>query len=492
MSSPLIQGVKDNLLGQYKFSELSDKQKNKLIKEYGDQSSAKSAWKSAKKEYQTRMAGDAIVENEEILKPDPPAPVENINDYDTTAYGRGHDTGEDWLSKADLLELEKQGFSKQEIIDYSEKKVSEGTTQKKKAQNLLNEWKTEIANTPAPTPEPEPAPSPSPAPAPTPTPTPTPAPEPTPVAPQPPAPEPLPQPDPIAPPAAPPPTTGKPAPPPSTPELPIGGSPQPSGPGPVNQEMQQDQDVSGHQEVEQTNDQDVNNNTDIRNPQTNNNNSRNTIVGDNGYINNSQWNFGGDTTVNNWTWQNATNENSQTVSGYQYGSQNANGTSTGGGGTGGQPERQTTDVINDFNNWANSAFGGIGWSNNQTPMASMNALSRGDGGFDSPAKSAQFAMKHGAINDMLQSQNYNAPHADIAINKMRGLGVDLAALDHRINMSTQVAEDQSLIQSSRLFGDMHAMAPPNWTSGLGNQPEVERPDLGDITDDLKEDINDIF
>lgn len=73
-----------------------------------------------------------------------PSQVTNINDYDTTSYGRGNRKAADRLSGADLRELHRQGFSKQEIIDYSAKKVSGGTKQGRKAQSLLEQWKASL------------------------------------------------------------------------------------------------------------------------------------------------------------------------------------------------------------------------------------------------------------------------------------------------------------------------------------------------------------
>ena len=93
-----------------------------------------------------------------------PAPVSRIQDYDTTALGAGSRKAGDRLSRADLQELSRQGFSKQEIIDYSNKITGGNTKQGGKAQSLLNKWTSEIANhTPTrPTPSPTPAPTPSP------------------------------------------------------------------------------------------------------------------------------------------------------------------------------------------------------------------------------------------------------------------------------------------------------------------------------------------
>jgi len=70
--------------------------------------------------------------------------VSNINDYDTTSFGRGARKAADKLSRADLKELLRQGFGKQEIIDYSARKVSGGTKQGDKARSLLERWKLDL------------------------------------------------------------------------------------------------------------------------------------------------------------------------------------------------------------------------------------------------------------------------------------------------------------------------------------------------------------
>ena len=68
--------------------------------------------------------------------------VNNINDYDTTSFGRGHKKGKDHLSVGDLKELHlNQGFSKQEVAEYAEKKYAEGTGGGSKAYKLLQKYK---------------------------------------------------------------------------------------------------------------------------------------------------------------------------------------------------------------------------------------------------------------------------------------------------------------------------------------------------------------
>lgn len=68
--------------------------------------------------------------------------VNNINDYDTTSFGRGHKKGRDHLSVADLKELHlNQGFSKKEVAEYAERKYAEGTGGGSKAHQLLSRYK---------------------------------------------------------------------------------------------------------------------------------------------------------------------------------------------------------------------------------------------------------------------------------------------------------------------------------------------------------------
>ena len=52
--SPLINGVADKHLADTKFSDLSDKQKGKLIENYGSKADARDAWKGARTEYSSQ------------------------------------------------------------------------------------------------------------------------------------------------------------------------------------------------------------------------------------------------------------------------------------------------------------------------------------------------------------------------------------------------------------------------------------------------------
>ena len=69
----------------------------------------------------------------------------DIYEYDTTAFGAGSEKDIDKLSRADLKNLESQGYSKQEIIDYSNTKTANGTNQGDKAQALLDKWVKELS-----------------------------------------------------------------------------------------------------------------------------------------------------------------------------------------------------------------------------------------------------------------------------------------------------------------------------------------------------------
>lgn len=137
----------------------------------------------------------------------------DISNYDTTGYGAGSGKDTARISRADLLNLEKQGYSREEIMSYVDDEAAKGTkTEGGKAQALLNSWIADLSKpkpepdpdssipTPVPTPDPTPNPQPQPTPTPDPEPNPTPNPEPTPgPAPQP-QPDPQPQPMPEIPP----------------------------------------------------------------------------------------------------------------------------------------------------------------------------------------------------------------------------------------------------------------------------------------------------
>ena len=64
----------------------------------------------------------------------------DIENYDTTGYGSGSEKDKDKLSRADLLNLEKQGYTREEIAKYSADMVESGTAQGEKAEALLASW----------------------------------------------------------------------------------------------------------------------------------------------------------------------------------------------------------------------------------------------------------------------------------------------------------------------------------------------------------------
>ena len=363
------------------WSELNDKQRERSGSRAEHSASRESAGlkgvSGGYEQHQKRMAGDAIVENAD---PKPVAKqVENINDYDNTSYGAGYRQGANRVSRKDLQELERQGFSHQEIIDYSEEQVKSGALQGEKAQNLLNKYKAGLS-TPEPAPQPQPQPQPAPQPEPQPTPPPRPAPQPEP-----------PKWTPTPPPAKPP--VGGPNPPPGSgdrPERPI-QVPTPYDPPP-------------------------------------------------------------------W-----------------------------------DPNRQVTNIIDDYTNWADRR--NIGWSNDfvKDTKYSDAVMERGTN-IDKPGDAESFVNKYVNMNNNLATQS-RANRPDIttnAVNNINQYGVDLTALDTSIRQRGQISRDRALISASNLFGDMHAMTPPDWKSGLGKQPEVESPDLGDIYDEGKKDIDDLF
>ena len=200
-------------------------------------------------------------------QPDMNPETDDISTYDVTAGGAGSNKGTSRLSRADLRHLKDQGYSYQQIVDYSEKMTADGSVkQGKKAQDLLARYKNKIGTEIEPTPTPEPTPEPDP----------TPAPEPTP--------GPTPEPSPITTQAVGEEGGGGPFPPmPAPPIFQFPPMPSPIGPG----------GPGGP----------VNNNTFIDNSNEQINNSKNTIGdGSSGnYINNGQYNYGGHSMINNLT-----------------------------------------------------------------------------------------------------------------------------------------------------------------------------------------------
>lgn len=269
-------------------------------------STSQEDFRSARKE-ENRMAGDALADTD-LTQPRErsnladASQVENIQDYDTTSFGIGSGAGGDRLSRRDLQALKSQGFSKQEIIDYSKDKVGDptvGTKQGAKAQALLDRWAGQIAkDTPG---------------------IPTPVKDPDPDAPYDPSDPTTPPPSvqPITPPVDP-----TPAPVPSPPQIPI----NPENPNdrdpfipPVPPTGGTSPGINANQTVSQSIFQSVNNTNNVDNSVEMNNNSTNSITGNNNQINNSQISVGGNTEISNVTDLNANNDNSQEVNAYQYG-----------------------------------------------------------------------------------------------------------------------------------------------------------------------------
>jgi len=228
--------------------------------------------------------------------------VEDINNYDTTAFGKGSGAGGDRLSRRDLQALKEQGFSTQDIIDYSKEKVAGGTKQGAKAQKLLNKWTSnldiEVPADPVDPGDPDLPVDPSDPTTPPPSVQPTPDPiDPTPL--------PIPNPEPPI----------RPEDPwdqdPFVPTPPVGGGTPPNN--------SQNQNVNTSQQVSQGIFQTVNNTNNVDNSVEMNNNSSNVINGNNNQIDNSMTNVGGNTTISNVTDLNANNRNSQEVNATQYG-----------------------------------------------------------------------------------------------------------------------------------------------------------------------------
>ena len=96
----------------------------------------------------------------------------NIYSYDRTAHGAGSKKDGDRLSGEDIRNLEKMGYSPQEIINYSDSLTGSGQTkqgnkarkQLDRLRGLTNAQQPAPTPAPAPTPRPQPAPSPSPSP----------------------------------------------------------------------------------------------------------------------------------------------------------------------------------------------------------------------------------------------------------------------------------------------------------------------------------------
>ena len=180
MNEPYIKGINDKHLSN-KFSELGDRQKEKLIDRYGSRKEARSVFKDAR----TRFAGNEVADNPAAVAlindaaanidkvnqyGDPVgtmyrggsptfneatgkdesyvgadgtftqgkdtlpngAPMmdpekDNIDSYDLDGYGAGYRKGVDRLGASDLRTLREAGYGLQDIIDYSENITASGT-----------------------------------------------------------------------------------------------------------------------------------------------------------------------------------------------------------------------------------------------------------------------------------------------------------------------------------------------------------------------------
>ena len=170
--------------------------------------------------------------------------------------------------------------------------------------------------------------------------------------------------------------------------------------------------------------------------QENNNSSTNIIDGNYNTINNQQYNFGGDQTTNIWQ-----------------------------SGAGGAPA------------WV-SPNGGV------STYASDKALARSTD-YDSPGSTAEFAARHAAINDMLQSGNSVPNYAQMSIDQARqNRAIDIEALDKRISQRPLYSGARGDMLGLNLFGDMYRYQAPDWSPALGTGGGPKDDNLDDIYDDI--------
>ena len=409
-----------------KWSDLTEAQRAKEV--------SKSAFKerkaqlglkgiNVKADTKERMAGDALRKLNKQEAPNEAAVerarervygVENIDDFDGAAAGAGSKRDYDRLSKSDIKGLRKQGFSQQEILDYADRTTSD--TSGEKAQKILQRFRDNIA---AKNKEEEPVYTPPGEPTPgnpiTPENPIAPSPSPTPA----PTPAPQPAPSPTNPVPSPTPTNPAPTPPPST--------------GPIVN----DDDIANQDQIitnEVTNEQ----NPNLHNSSTNN------IVGDRNVIDNSQRVFHGN--------QNTTIINRPHMEANQ-------GANVGGYGGG-----------NDF------GVKDLGMSNIQDTSVSDMALGRSTD-YDSPGSTAEFAMRHAEINEMMQNDNRVPNFALDNINLARANQVvDRQALDTRISQRPLYSGAMATNIGGMLFGDTYRMQAPDWVSALGTGKDPETPD----------------
>ena len=97
---------------------------------------------------QNRMAGDAMTAADKFYG----APImnpakDNIYSYDTSAFGAGSDKDTERLSKIDIKNLRRQGYSRADIIDYADNIGETGViTDGGGAQRLLDRYRNKLLN----------------------------------------------------------------------------------------------------------------------------------------------------------------------------------------------------------------------------------------------------------------------------------------------------------------------------------------------------------
>jgi|TARA_Y100000289_G_C3907807_1_gene142910 hypothetical protein len=125
--------------------DLTGKVYKDMSKQYRDAVSREDFKKERRS--QNRMAGDALKsdyfpDGAPIMDPE----EDNIYSYDTSAFGAGSSRDTERLSRADLKNLENQGYSIADIVDYAENIGETGViTDGAKAQKLLDRYKRKLA-----------------------------------------------------------------------------------------------------------------------------------------------------------------------------------------------------------------------------------------------------------------------------------------------------------------------------------------------------------
>ena len=116
--------------------------------------------------------------------------------------------------------------------------------------------------------------------------------------------------------------------------------------------------------------------------------------------------------------------------------------------------------------------------------ASDKALARSTD-YDSPGSTAEFAARHGAINDMLQSGNSVPNYAQMSIDQARqNRAIDIEALDQRISQRPLYSGARGDMLGLNLFGDMYRYQAPDWSTALGTGGGPKDDNLDDIYEDI--------